>query len=445
LRQFLGFCSMWPNVLNRCLTLADINHNFISRFINHLKALDIEATSSNNYYSSTKSIIYRMQKFQWVKHPLKELFPENPFPGNNKKYTGQKPLSKIERFKVVSALKTDLYSIFQLNRPLTTYEMSICILAIAIRSGMNLTPLLNLTTDCIKPHPIKKDRKILIGFKRRGNATTIQALRKSEDVEIINTIMPDIYEIIKVVLTLNKPIREKSPELSNYLFVCKIVNKNKIVNINGDHLRTAAKKWVKSHSLTNDSGSPLRINISRLRKTFINRIWKLSGGDPWVTAKMAGHSLSVSMKHYLEAPKESEKKFQLMGEIRTKELSGEVSLTNNLDNTPVSKCRDNQGGRYSVKQGNYCTDFISCVRCRNFVVTEDDLYRLFSFYWLIVYERNHIGVKKWSKYFNHIVRIIDHDIAPKFNTNLTRQVKERARIKPHPFWKNNKVLRGLLE
>jgi len=74
------------------------------------------------------------------------------------------------------------------------------------------------------------------------------------------------------------------------------------------------------------------------------------------------------------------------------------------------------------------------------VVTKEDLYRLFSFYWLIIYEREQIGAKRWSKYFAHIIRIIDRDIASQFDADYVAKIKAEAQANPHPAWKHRNQL-----
>jgi hypothetical protein len=123
----------------------------------------------------------------------------------------------------------------------------------------------------------------------------------------------------------------------------------------------------------------MTVNLMRLRKTFENRIWMLSGQDPIATARLGGLSLKVSNDHYLEAPPEAEKNFRLLGEVLTRELldTPEV-VTLPAENTPVSQCRDSLNGQFAPHaNGERCTNFLACVRCRSFVVTEDDLYRGF--------------------------------------------------------------------
>jgi hypothetical protein len=294
-----------------------------------------------------------------------------------------------------------------------------------------------MTTDSIQAHPLKENRKLLVLYKRRGNATHIQNLRHSTNVENVQTVLADVAVMVQHIIDMNQSLRAESG--TDLVFSYRATRGHtEITTIGGSSLVTNIKKWVKEKGLKNDNGKPLQVNISRFRKTFENRIWELSGGDPFVTAALANHSVKVSQTHYLEAPKEAEKNFNYMGKVRTEELLSNVEVIEN--NTPVSKCSDIPNR--TDKNGNkiYCTDFLSCVRCRNMVVTKEDLYRLFSFYWLIVYEREQIGAKRWSKYFAHIIRIIDRDIAPQFDADYVASIKAEAQANPHPAWKHRNQL-----
>ncbi len=443
--NFLPFCQLMATGLQRPLQLADIDKSLLGQFITHLKASDAGYTSQKNYYTYTKSVIKKMAQLKWIEGT--GLYPKNPFPNSNKHKKGQKTLSKKERHQVVHALKAELKIILNGTQSMTSYELTVCMLAIAARSGINPQPLIELPLDCIQPHPLKSSRFLLVSYKRRGNTTHIQSLRKTEDIELMNTVMPDVVVIIEAVIRRNESIRKVSLDYSNDVFVFEHEDnrtKGRITLVSKKRLDYGIKTFSQKHQLTNDMGQSLQLNIMRLRKTFENRIFHLSGGDPWVTAKLGGHSLKVSNDHYLEAPEDAEKNFRFYGEVRTQELlqSPEIK-TLPAENTPVSKCRDPLKGHFAPKaEGEYCTNFLACVRCRSFVVTGDDLYRLYSFYWLVVYERNTIGVKNWSNYFAHVIRIIDKEIAPKFDAVLVQTARDKAKANPHPFWKNLKLPQG---
>ena len=430
--------------MQRSLQLSDIDKSLLEQFISDLKAREISKPTQKNYYDSTKSVLKKAGKLKWIDDG--GLYPKNPFPSANKGNKGQKMLSKKERHQVVHALKKEVAHILEGTLPLTSYELAVCMLGIAARSGINPTPLMELPLECIQPHPLKSSRFLLVSYKRRGNTTHIQSLRKTEDIELMNTVMPDVVVMIETVIRRNESVRKLSADYDHDVFVYESrgATKGAISRISRNMLNEGIKTFTQKYQLTNDMRLPLKLNVMRLRKTFENRIFQLSGGDPWVTAKLGGHSLKVSNDHYLDAPEDSEKNFRFYGEIRTNELlqSSEVE-TLPAENTPVSKCKDPLKGHFAPKAtGEYCTNFLACVRCRSFVVTGDDLYRLFSFYWLVVYERNTIGAKKWSKYFAHIIRIIEQDIALQFDAELVQAARDKAKYTPHPFWKNLKLPQG---
>jgi len=439
-KSFAQYLAIYANAMNRELVLSDITFELIENFIQHLKTSYPNGATAKARYSTTKAILHKMQGMGWLE---RFDFPKNPFPNSNRKTKGQKAFSKAERKRVAHALKVDVNKILEKKEPLNSYELTIFLLAIALRSGMNTTPLLEMTTDSIQDHPLKENRKLLVLYKRRGNATHIQNLRHSTNVENVQTVLADVAVMVQYVIDMNQSLRAESG--TDLVFCYRATggsnNHGEITTVMNSNLRDKIKKWVKEKDLKNDNGEPLQINISRFRKTFENRIWELSGGDPFVTAALANHSVKVSETHYLEAPKEAEKNFNYMGKVRTQELLTNVEVIEN--NTPVSKCSDIPNR--TDKHGNkiYCTDFLSCVRCRNMVVTKEDLYRLFSFYWLIVYEREQIGAKRWSKYFAHIIRIIDRDIAPQFDADYVETIKAEAQANPHPAWKHRNQLEAV--
>lgn len=442
LDSFLPFCRLWSLALPAPMALSDINKDLIESYLNDLKGEEKAYDTQRNRYAHAKSILTAFKRFGWIDGD--GLFPRNAFPHSHRKAKGAKPLSTAERHRVVMQLKADLASIQAGDAPLASNELVVCMLAVAVRSGINPMPLIELSPDCIQPHPIKPDRKLLVSYKRRGNATHIQPLRKSTDVALLKTVMMDVDAIVDLVRRRNAEVRTHSGQYGDRLFVyvSRTTNKGKVCVFNLGMLRRHISQWTDRHGLLDDSGKPLRLNVMRLRKTWENRIWTLSGQDPIVTARLGGHSVEVSNNHYLEAPPEAEKQFRLMGEVLTKDLLDNPGVARlPAENTPVSKCRDSLNGQFAPHEnGKHCTNFLACVRCRSFVVTEDDLFRLYSFYWLLVHERSHIGARRWSRYFGHIIRIIDNEIGPRFAPEVVQAARCKAKENPHPFWRHRDQL-----
>jgi hypothetical protein len=69
------------------------------------------------------------------------------------------------------------------------------------------------------------------------------------------------------------------------------------------------------------------------------------------------------------------------------------------------------------------------------VVFEDDLWRLFSFYYRLISERPKINTAHWLKTYAPIIRRIDTDIAPQFPEDRVSEARARAQQCPHPTWR----------
>ncbi|MFI9653416.1 phage integrase SAM-like domain-containing protein [Guyparkeria sp. GHLCS8-2] len=442
MRHFLPFCAVMASALRRELELDDIDREFIDLFVAHLAQSDASKQTQRTRYRHAKSVLFAMGQSGWL---AKDIFPRNPYPNANRLHKGDKPLSEPEYKKVIRAINTSLQAILTGSGPLTSRELVTCLMGIIVRTGINPSPALELRTDCLSRHPVKSDRYVLTSFKRRGNATHIQSLRRTSDIESIVNAVPKVAEIIDHVRDRNASIRQASryPDL---LFVYESrgggQHHGNLCRLSGTFLNTQIHAFVDRHQLLDADGQPLQLNATRLRTTFVNRLFDLSGGNPVLTAELAGHTPKVSNDHYLEAPESAEKDWRLMGEVRTDELLNQGKIEQlPTENTPVAKCQDTLHGRFAPGNGNeHCQQFLACFRCPHFVVTGEDLYRVYSLYWILVRMRNKLGAKRWAKIYRHIIRIIDNEIAPQFDDDQVRSVRERARVDPHPFWRDPEML-----
>ncbi len=451
LKYFFHFCTHWVSVIERDLSLPDITSTFIEEFIGYLSRLEALAyPSQREVYSQIKSVLVAMSQVNLL--PAKAtLFPRNPYPGSNARKKGQTGLSDGERKRLVSALKIDLVDIFSdrfngaASEPLT-----ICLFAICLRIGRNTTPLLELSRTPLKPHPFKENRRLIVTYKRRGNATHQTSIQWSRDIDTLSTVRMDVVAIIEKVQAINASLVDDAPiHLRNrlWLFRCSPSSGSAVAELTSQSLYVNIRRFIARHDLRGDDGKPLVLNTSRLRKTFVNRLWRLSGGDPFTVARLAGHTVKVSDSHYLEVTPEMERNHKFLGEVWVSTLRGEqdgtvIPMATHAEMTPVGRCKDPYHGDRAPKDGQACVDFLSCFRCRSFMVTQDkaDLYRLYSFYWLMVRERHSIPANRWSKLYGWIVRLIDEHITSQFPRDWINLVKQQAKDDPHPFWRDLTLL-----
>ena len=430
LKKLIEYLSALVSVSDADLTLK---RETIDGYIHYLASTELSYQSQKSIYTCNKSVLKGLQSKGWID---KFDFPKNPYPGSNRKGIVKRPYSKQVVKQIVRAIASECREMVNSETPLDGYQLSVCLLAISLRSGLNKTPLLELTTSALQPHPVKDDRNLLVSYKRRGNATNIKSLRGSQEVEELACIMGDIASVFELVKKRNAYFRARS-ELSNLLWIYESkarVNSGEVTWLSSGTLASNLTRFVKLHSITDDDGKPLNISLQRIRKTYLNRMYELSGYDPVLTAELGNHSETVSNNHYMEAPKEAKRNFKLLGEIYVKTFTGKT------ENTPSGRCKDTKNGHLAPKNGKYCTDFLACFRCRSYVVTGDDLYRVFSLYWMLVRERAKIGIKGWDKAYRYFIHIINNEIAPKFDASLVEAQREKARMMPHPAWREPEIL-----
>jgi hypothetical protein len=392
----------------------------------------------------TKSLLKAMHNYNYwniTANKYKDTFPSNPYPESKERAKGHSPLTQQEKRQVVIALKLALQPIININRinPLTSYELTIAILAIAMQTGINTSPLLNMTINSLATHPLKANRKLLIVHKYRGNATQVHNLKQSEELKITKGIKLNVALIIERVIALNQ--RQRDEIKSNLLMIYKEKSRSrKMTSLTDSSLYLNINKFAQKYNFTDDDGNPMVLNLSRIRKSFINGIYELSGENLIVTAKAAKHSRLNTSNYYLQAPEETKRNLGIMGEIRVKNI-----LSNDTEITPLGQCKDTKYGDRAPKNGKICADFLGCFRCKSFVITGDDLYKLFSFYWAIVRNRDSFGRKDWKRHLRNIITIIDTEIEPEFAKRdmltTVQTMREKAKQTPHPYWHNLDMLR----
>ncbi|QZA95959.1 hypothetical protein K3369_19535 [Pseudomonas mandelii] len=442
----ISFCEL---KLKKDLTFSikSINKLVIKEYITWLQTLPragggtIEATTQKSCYSQTKSVLKELVRLDILSNEI-GLFPINPFPGINGKYKGHRAFSISERKRIISSLKIDIKSIISGTFEGTNADrLGILALTVALRTGLNTTPLLELSQNCLTPHPFKTNYQILTTRKRRSNSifqTPLVSLdEESDQISVKGDTLSVLRWAKKQALQFNHDVPiQYSDRL--WLYVdSSIQGKGRITCLTESTLGISKNKFIERHNLKTDDGEPLKLNISRFRKSFVNSIYDISK-DPIITAKISGHTVKVS-EGYLEATPEMQRNFKFAGTIILKQLS-KPEDTPPQYNTPVAGCSDPVNGEYADGSARYCMKFLNCFKCRNMVITGEDLWRLFSFYWLLINERSLIPSKQWASLYSTVIDIIDNSITKNFPPKIVERERTRAKIDPHPFWLDRSLL-----
>lgn len=461
--------------------LADIDREVIQGFIQWMKITKeaytdsgrISSVTARGHYSKVKTVLQYLVRLGSLPEGL---FPINPFPNNARATKGHKPYSKIVMTSLMTAIYRDIKAIREGFIKLPGSDvLGLYLLVIAARTGRNTTPLLELTRNAVLQHPIKPDKLgLLVTYKRRGRKTSIQAFEKPQNAEDIISLPMDALTVYRDAVNITEPlITEASPKNKNrvWLYRKSYSTSGKILALSPDTLFTVLQRLVRRHGLTEDS-KLLIVNISRLRKTFAQRIWQISGGDLIATAEHLGNTPAVASQSYIAIMPEMVTNFRCMGLLMHADWAGKLDdfeFLENLaadtgipveslrdvavgyNNTGVGRCTDPKYGVRAPGDGTHCTRWIECFRCPNLLVMESDLYRLFSFYYLLINERNHISKEKWDKLYGPIVKIIDEEIVlsnlrtnknPKgcFESYQVNKARTKAKEIPHRMWLDRAIL-----
>lgn len=450
LTPFLDYCVLQAMAFERALTLDDLNRSLIDGYLVHLSAQDLTTTGQKNYYTNTKSVLVALGQRGFITLVIsgdEATFPRNPFPKSNRKRKGETALSKRERQEFTAALRHAIKPIWIDGTPITGDLMVYALLVIALHTGRNLTPLLEMSRNCLRPHP-KDDTVFLVLWKRRGYNTSKIALRAESKGERLLEAMPSIRinveRLIRRVIMLTEPLDSEAPDdLKGRVWLFRSRASfayDQVIPLQTTILHNAISRFVEKYKLKDSDGKPLRINISRLRKTFANRIFELTDGDLAITASALGNTPRIADQNYLAPSEDARRNWRFMGEVLVQELiTATIGAT--YKDTPVGRCSDPLNGQFAPKHdGATCMNFMNCLRCKHYAVTAEDLYKLFSFYFRVLTECSRMDKRRWAREYAHIPRLIDHYIVAEglrrgtFKAAAVDAAREHARTKPHPFW-----------
>ncbi|SAL81008.1 hypothetical protein AWB67_05738 [Caballeronia terrestris] len=462
--------------------IADIDRHALETFIRWLqrrpartKSGRLSPATARSLYVGLKTVLMQCVATGELR---RDCFARQPFPNAGRAYKSPPPYTKEEMQALLGALASDLRAI-RTGSFVGTHadRMLVYFLLVAARTGRNPTSLCEMTRDAVRPHPLKPEtHSLLTTYKRRGNSISTLSVRKPNMVEEISVLAADTSTLVSDVLDMTQDLVILAPpELRNCLWLYRRTHQwvrlGPVNAFSKKILYTSIGRFIKRHHLLGDDARaqsdgqvPLALSVMRLRKTFASRVWNLTGGDIAMTANLLGNRPHVTDTHYLAVTPEMVRNHHFLGkclevELRgtTKDASTVARLSKEMhvsvdevermlageNNTGVGRCSSPLEGRYAPKDGHTaCSAFLHCFRCPNQVVMESDLYRMYSFYWLLVKERNLIGRNQWQKVYGWVIKEIDRVIAPHFSASVMKQAKEKAYADPHPMWRDRSMLLG---
>jgi hypothetical protein len=411
-------------------------------------------TSARTTYAHVKPILMAICNLGRGPMDAERLFPVKAFRNIATSRLSATALSNVEILRLADALKRDLITIHRGEfRGPDSEALVVSFLVIALRTGINTTPLLEAMRDCLSPNPFVPNMMVMRTFKRRGKGQQANPMRQS-DGNLGTTVVPmDGVAVLRGVIARTEHLcAEAPPKIRDRIWLYRSRSRKvqgELLALGENTLRVGIKKFVARHGLLGDDEKPLEPTPTRLRKTMEAKLWKLSDGDLIAVAAAIGHSPDVADQHYLSLTEDMKvDAARFVGLALPEILRGKedvqsnmpVSIMKTVQNTPVGRCANSLDGKRAPGNGtDHCDRFTECLTCPTYVVVGSvkDLYRLFSFQLFLQSEINYMvgpDMEPWRDHKRELMALIDRFTAAKFARSVVEEAKSLAIKKPHPFW-----------
>lgn len=391
-------------------------------------------------------------------------FPTNPFPRSGQRIAKRQPYSEAESRRILAAVHSDMREIHDVRdgpgpaRVAHMQTLAAYLIALGLATGRNVHSLLEMRRDCLSEHPAP-GREMFVTFKRRGGSDRHASTFKkeagsdlSDAARVSGSIPTSVGNHIRWLMDFTKPMAQHAPKQFKdrvfLRFAPAGVSAMEVVPVRSAYLYAMLETFVRRHRLLDDDGRALALSIARLRPTFAMAILTRTGDLVAVQRALNHASVMTTARHYADVRPDNDRDHSLVVEGMVgwarREVRGKALIAADA-RVPISNVQDLLSGGYNTgiarcrnpfrENDDVCAKFFTCFRCQNMVVFEEDLWRLFSFYYRLLTERLKIPAHQWVKTYGPIIKRIDMDIAPQFADDLVRAAREKAQRCPHPTWR----------
>ncbi|MDQ2701977.1 MAG: hypothetical protein M3Y70_04000 [Pseudomonadota bacterium] len=447
--DFLPWLAAMATGLHRQMRLSDIDADLLEAYAVDLRLKNTYPTASAKF-TCAMSLIRAMGELGHVPQ-YSEIRFVGAFPGVQTGTNSAPPYSKQERNALIRAIAGEFRNIRDGTHPEilagSVDSLAVGLLLLALPTGMNLTPLLELTREALHEHPLRKNGWILVAYKRRGNKPVQAQAKWSDEIAQMRSLDLHLVPVYRQLLEWTKAQANKALKKNKtFLFIRPPLHgrgKGRPVPLVAGDFAQAVRKMNKRYDIRSEADERLRISTRRIRATVAARIYDLSHGDPFVVARVLGNVPKTTSIHYLEpeygAPGAFLKAVKAFSN-RLKQMS-----TEGHQPTAVAGCSDPLYGRFAPKDGTtYCQRWLHCFQCPNQCITgeEDALWRLYSFYWLLQARRKVLMRLPVAGQVRFVLHVIDTVVTKRFGAKAL-QARNRARMAPHPMWAEAKAIDAL--
>ncbi|HDR9072856.1 TPA: hypothetical protein QDA97_001572 [Burkholderia vietnamiensis] len=485
----------------RVATPADLSPLHIHEYVGWLKKrgqqLRWTVGTTRNAFKDVKSVLLEMFAQGHIQGEPARFFKRASLPSRDgdSAYTS---LSDAEQERLAQAVKQDLVAVHHGRLRLAPRDVQgLRVLLIAHRQGKNLTPMLEMRRDSMVPGPMP-GTVVMRTFKHRSKRVATSGGRAAkgeggsrtksrgsvrEEEDEFELFDPAEGAVLQQAITSTEALLAEAPaQYRNRIWLYRgegfgKSKKGSVTCLTPTTLGYAIRDLINRHGLVGDDSKPLRVNFSRMRKSFFDRALRLTDGDLWRTANLMGNTLPVAARHYHsmndsrkavaaefmnegyldamrgDAVDESEDRIKPhLVEIKPlKPLRAVSEATPNglPEKTPVSNCMDTLNGEYAPRDGhNHCDRYVMCLFCSSFAIvgTVDELWRLFSFQAFANAELRHLdaalgpertgdaSLEDLRDRYRLAIPYINDFTRRQFPAGIVGDARAKTEVALHPFW-----------
>ncbi len=313
---------------------------------------------------------------------------------------------------------------------------------LGLETGLEPECLKTLRVDCLR-NPASGTVEIEY-LKRRARGSEWKRLRVHDGASSTPG------GIIRTLIELTAAARRRKPSESLWLYFHTGRLADRI-----RHPQETIDNWTVRHNIVDDVGRPLRVLLSRLRKTHKALWYAKTGGD--LSRFAIGHTPEVAARHYADLPSLRRLHEQTIADglkdaltsaleprIVTPEEEIVASKNPAALHLPLSvaEARRLMSGKQDVwlascagftkspftAEGAPCSEpFWGCLECRNAVITARKLPSIIAFMDFIVARRADMTEADWRAKFGGACSRIQQQILPAFSDAAVANAREKAK------------------
>ncbi|WP_230961098.1 hypothetical protein [Burkholderia cepacia] len=491
-------CSSQTAVSPRPKLPSDLSPQHVQHFIGWLQkraqAAGWRPSSTRNTYRAVKAVLTEMFAQGFIEGEPSRFFRHGALPWSSEDSL-QTSLSDAEQERLAKAIKSDLIDVHHGRLPLKQGAVQgLRLLLVAHRQGLNPTPLLEMCRDALEPgflpgtirmrtakHRSKKIRSS-IGRAALERQTPAKPSGQAAEQDLCFDLSEGAV-LQQAIASTRELVCEARPALKQRIWLYRAeasagsTKRGNITCLDSKSLNRAIQAVIQRHNLLGDDGLPLRLNLSRLRKSRFDRALRTADGDIAITANLMGNTPRVAGANYpsMNAARKAEAANFMSGDytalMRTEGLAprepkiqpvqvrpfklGKDGASALPTPTPVSACSDSISGEHAPNDGHsHCDRYVMCLFCSSFAIvgTVDELWRLFSFQVFAQAELDHLDealgperttdglLEDLRDRYRVAIPYIDDFTHRQFGRSRVAQARARTASGLHPYWQHQMTM-----